>query len=135
LCEYSVQPLSKRVSSALPCGAIDSIRRPSSARWRRCRRGRAKNTDVSGSPTIARASASAARRISGPSGIARSKAPDQDDRDRRRHHPAQQQVAPHREVEAAAEAEFPAACSGFIRQPTNRATSSAHIGIMTLEVA
>src|SRR5690606_39155995 len=66
---YSVQPWSKRVSSALPCGSMARIRRPGSVFAWRLSAGNANHADTSGLPATASASRSAARRISGPSGM------------------------------------------------------------------
>src|SRR3546814_7912428 len=79
-----VQPLSKRVSSALPCGVIDSMTASRSDFSKRLSAGNANQADTRRSPTTALARRSAARRISGPSGIgqelAAKAAPARDDR-------------------------------------------------------
>src|SRR5690606_37706483 len=66
---YIVQPWSKRVSMALPRAVIDSMRWPTSSRSKRFSSANANSTRTSGSPTTAAARQSAARRISGPSGM------------------------------------------------------------------
>src|SRR3546814_4579657 len=64
-----VQPLSKRVSSALPCGVIDSMTASRSDFSKHLSPGNANQADTRRSPTTALARRSAARRISAPSGI------------------------------------------------------------------
>src|SRR3546814_13566115 len=66
---YSVQPLSKRVSSALPCDAIDSMTASRSDFSKHLSAGNANQADTRRSPTTPLARRSAARRISGPSGV------------------------------------------------------------------
>src|SRR3546814_20628052 len=66
---YSVQPLSKRVSSALPCDVIDSMTASRSDFSKHLSAGNANQADTRRSPTTALARRAAARRLSGPPGV------------------------------------------------------------------